>query len=29
VEYAAQNNLDHRAFIQAIREGKIQAQMDA
>lgn len=29
VEYAAQNNLDHRAFIEAIRDGRIQAQMDA
>jgi uncharacterized protein (DUF2252 family) len=29
VEYAAQNSLDYRAFIRAIRQGKIQAQMDA
>jgi uncharacterized protein (DUF2252 family) len=29
VEYAAQNNMDYRAFIQAIREGRVQAQMDA
>jgi hypothetical protein len=29
VEYAAQNSLDHRAFIEAIREGRVQAQMDA
>ncbi len=28
VEYAAQNRLDYRAFIEAIRQGKIQAQTD-
>ena len=29
VEYAAQNRLDYRTFIEAIRQGKIQAQMDS
>lgn len=29
VQYSEQNSLDYRAFIEAIREGRIQAQMDA
>lgn len=29
VQYAEQNSLDYRAFIEAIRQGKIQAQLEA
>ena len=29
VEYAAQNNQDFKVFIEAIRTGRIQAQMNA
>jgi hypothetical protein len=28
VQYAEQNSVDYRAFIEAIRQGKIQAQLD-
>jgi hypothetical protein len=29
VQYTEQNSLDYRAFIEAIRHGKIQAQLEA
>ena len=29
VEYAAQNTLDYKAFVAAIRAGRIQAEMNA
>jgi predicted alpha/beta hydrolase len=29
VQYAEQNSLDYQAFIESIRQGKIQAQRDA